>query len=231
MKNITNFKELEKNINYTFKDKQKLTVALCHSSYVNENTDKKMQDNETFEFLGDAVLNLIVGHILMDKYPILKEGDLSRMRANLVCETQLAAIARTIDLGKYIQLGKGEIQTNGREKNSILSDTLEALIAGIYLDAGFDAAFSFTDDNFSILLDPGHTPSFQDPKSLLQEYSQIKYKKMPTYKVVDELGPDHNKTFKVKLEIETLVSVGIGKSKKAAEQDAAKNALESLEIG
>ena len=231
MENISDFSTLEKNINYTFKDKEMLKTALCHSSFVNENSNKSIQDNETMEFLGDAVLNLIIGHTLMNKFPALKEGDLSRMRANLVNETQLAFIAREINLGKYIQLGKGEIQTNGREKNSILSDTLEALIAAIYLDADFDAAYTFTDTQFAGLIDPGHTPSFHDPKSLLQEYAQIKFKKMPTYSVVDEFGPDHDKTFVVKLSIETLVSEGTGKSKKAAEQDAAKNALESLEIG
>lgn len=231
MENIDDFSKLEKNIGYKFKDKEKLKTALCHSSYVNEHARKKIKDNETMEFLGDAVLNLIIGHTLMNKYPELKEGDLSRMRANLVNETQLAFIARKIELGKFIQLGKGEIQTMGREKNSILSDALEALIAAIYLDAGFDVAYKFTDEKFSDLINEGHNPSFHDAKSLLQEYAQIKYKKMPTYKVVEEFGPDHDKTFVVKLEIETLISEGTGKSKKAAEQEAAKNALESLKIG
>ena len=127
---------IEQKLGYQFHSRDLLDEALRHSSYVNEQSDSALRDNERFEFLGDAVLNLIVGHILMERYPDLKEGDLSRTRANLVNETHLAIMARSIDLGAGLQLGKGEIQTNGMEKNSILSGAFEALMAAVYLDGG-----------------------------------------------------------------------------------------------
>ncbi|MGD8883539.1 MAG: ribonuclease III domain-containing protein, partial [Desulfobacterales bacterium] len=133
--------EIENKLEYEFRSKELLDEALRHSSFVNEQPDADLRDNERFEFLGDAVLNLIVGHILMERYPNLKEGDLSRIRANLVNESQLAIIARAIDLGAFIRLGKGEIQTHGSEKNSILAGAFEALIAAVYLDGGFKVAF------------------------------------------------------------------------------------------
>jgi 3',5'-nucleoside bisphosphate phosphatase len=221
--------EIELRLRYEFKNKCLLEEALRHSSYVNESTDLKLRDNERLEFLGDAVLNLIVGHILMVHYPDLAEGDLSRSRANLVNETQLAQIARSLHLGSYIQLGKGEIQTQGREKNSILADSFEALMAAVYLDGGFEAVFQIIKANFLPLIDDGYGIAVHhDYKSQLQEWAQLRYGVMPNYRVIREEGPDHDKTFWVTLKVSDVTTEGIGKSKKTAEQNAAQKALEIL---
>jgi ribonuclease III len=220
---------MEHILQYEFKNKNLLQEALRHSSFVNEQDETGLRDNERLEFLGDAVLNLIVGDILMRRYPNLKEGDLSRNRANLVNETQLAKMARSFDLGAYIQLGKGEIQTHGREKNSILADTFEALVASIYLDGGFDAAYRIISTNFHPLIEHLHTAANNhDYKSQLQERVQIDHGSMPEYCIVQEVGPDHDKTFWVALKVLDIETEGSGKSKKAAEQDAARKAIEML---
>ena len=225
----TDFSELERRLCYRFKNKDLLDESLRHSSFANEQPDPTLADNERFEFLGDAVLNLTIGHILMQHFPDLKEGDLSRMRANLVNETQLASIARKINVGSYIQLGKGEIQTNGREKNSILANTFEAIIAAIYLDGGFAAAFNIVLEHFSVLFDAITAPNADhDYKSRLQEIVQTTKKTVPIYTITHENGPDHDKTFWVKLEVGELQAEGVGKSKKMAEQDAARKGLEML---
>lgn len=229
MDDIEDSTDLEERINYRFRDKTLLEKAFRHSSYVNEQTDADLEDNERLEFLGDAVLNLVIGHLLMDKHPELHEGDLSRMRSNLVNETHLAQLSRLMMLGPEIKLGKGEDLTNGREKNSILSDVFEAMIAAVYLDGGFDRVSKFIREKFSGYIDSSDSPAMNlDSKSRLQELSQVHLKAMPRYKVVHECGPDHDKTFKVLLTINDIESYGIGKSKKAAEQDAAANALDSL---
>lgn len=221
--------EIEKKIVYEFRSKELLDEALRHSSFVNEQPDADLRDNERFEFLGDAVLNLIVGHILMERYPNVNEGDLSRTRANLVNESQLAIIARAIDLGAFIRLGKGEIQTNGRDKNSILAGAFEALIAAVYLDGGFKTAFKFIENNFVPLLDSVNSAiDSYDYKSQLQEWVQEEQGSMPHYKVVREEGPDHDKTFWISVKVFDVESDGQGKNKKMAEQDAAKKALEIL---
>jgi ribonuclease-3 len=221
--------EIEKKLVYEFRSKELLDEALRHSSFVNEQPDADLRDNERFEFLGDAVLNLIVGHILMERYPNVNEGDLSRTRANLVNESQLAIIARAIDLGAFIRLGKGEIQTNGRDKNSILAGAFEALIAAVYLDGGFKAAFKIIENNFVPLLDSVNSAiDSYDYKSQLQEWVQEEQGAMPYYKVVREEGPDHDKTFWISVKVFDVESDGQGKNKKMAEQDAAKKALEIL---
>ncbi len=221
--------EIEKKLGYEFRSKQLLDEALRHSSFVNEQPEADLRDNERFEFLGDAVLNLIVGHILMERYPNLKEGDLSRIRANLVNESQLAIIARAIDLGAFIRLGKGEIQTNGRDKNSILAGAFEALIAALYLDGGFKGAFKIIENIFVPLLDSVNSAiDIYDYKSQLQEWVQEEQGAMPHYKVVREDGPDHDKIFWISVKVFDVESEGHGKSKKVAEQDAAKKALEIL---
>jgi len=220
---------IEHYLHYEFSDKSLLQEALRHSSYVNELADQNLTDNERFEFLGDAVLNLIVGHILMHRYPDIKEGELSRSRANLVNESQLAKMARSFELGNYIQLGKGEIQTQGREKTSILADTYEALAAAVYLDGGFDAAFKFIEANFGPLIDRLHSAeSNYDYKSQLQEMVQIGHGAMPNYSIIREEGPDHDKTFWIALKVLDAETQGTGKNKKAAEQDAARKVLEIL---
>jgi ribonuclease-3 len=225
----TDLFKLQQELRYEFKDIDILSQALRHSSFVNENPELNIQDNERLEFLGDAVLNLVVGHILMKRYSELNEGDLSKIRAGLVNESQLASIAQRMNLGAYIQLGKGEIQTKGWEKKSILANTFEAVIAAIYLDGGFNAIFKIIDERFSPFFDTVVTsPANQDYKSQVQELVQMKRQEMPVYTVVRENGPDHNKTFRVRLEVGEMQAEGAGKSKKAAEQNAAKKGLELL---
>jgi ribonuclease III len=225
----TDLSELQQKLCYEFKHIDFLVESLRHSSFVNENLDSDIQDNERLEFLGDAVLNLVVGHMLMQRYPDLKEGDMSKMRANLVNESQLASIAQDMDLGSYLQLGKGEIQTRGWEKPSILANTFEAVMAAVYLDGGYDAAFKLIDDQLSSLLDSVVTSTANhDYKSQVQELVQMKHREMPAYDVVDESGPDHDKTFRVRLTVGKIEAEGEGKSKKAAEQDAARKGLDFL---
>jgi ribonuclease-3 len=218
--------EIEAQLQYEFKNKSLLQEALRHSSYVNEMADPHLRDNERLEFLGDAVLNLVVGDILMRCYPDSKEGDLSRSRAHLVNESQLARTARSVDLGVHILLGKGEIQTQGRKKNSILADTFEALTAAIYLDGGFEAAYEIIAKKFQPLIEQLDTfaPNY-DYKSQLQERVQVGHGVIPDYSIVREEGPDHDKTFWVTLKVINVKTEGSGKSKKAAEQDAARKAL------
>ena len=223
---ISDYKTFENKINYQFKDRKYLEEALRHSSYVNEQIKEKLRDNERLEFLGDAVLNLVISHILMVKDPSLNEGDLSQIRAGMVNESQLANLAREIDLGDYILLGKGEIQTNGRNKNSILADAFEAVMAAIYLDGGFRQIFRMIEFHFSPLLDHINLPqSAFDYKSRLQELVQTTQQAVPRYTVVEESGPDHDKTFRVKVMVLNIEAEGKGKSKKMAEQDAAKNVM------
>ncbi len=220
---------LQEKIGHRFTETALLAEACRHSSYVNEHPGPDLRDNERLEFLGDAVLGLVVGTLLMGRFPDTPEGDLSRMRANLVNERQLAAIARTLDLGGHLALGRGEIQTNGREKNSILADAFEAVIAAVYLDGGFDAAFRFVQDHYDPLIrsETGAIGDF-DYKSRLQEIIQMAHKPMPVYTVVAESGPDHDKTFVVRIDLSDLSTEGTGKSKKTAEQAAAARALEIL---
>jgi ribonuclease-3 len=216
-------------LQYEFKDPRLLEEALRHSSFVNEQADPDLRDNERLEFLGDAVLNLAMGHILMDRFPGTHEGELSRMRANLVNESRLAAVARTLELGRFVRLGRGESSTNGREKNSILADTLEAVIAAVYLDGGLDAAFTLVETHFTPQLDRVHTPAAnRDYKSQLQERLQEQQRDVPTYRVVGESGPDHDKIFEVAVDVADKAVSGCGRSKKMAEQDAARKALAVL---
>jgi ribonuclease III len=221
--------EIQTALSYRFKNVALIKESLRHSSYTHEQNDPTLRDNERLEFLGDAVINLVIGHILMNRFPGLKEGDLSKMRANLVNESRLADLARKFNLGGHIRLGKGELQCDGFRKNSILADAFEAVVAAIYLDGGFQAAFEFIQDNFSFSLDDITQPeSDQDYKSRLQEMLQALKKGVPRYTVLHESGPDHDKIFEVRIEMEDLQTVGVGKSKKRAEQSAAKKALEML---
>jgi ribonuclease III len=223
-------KQLETALGYRFSDPALLTGALCHSSYVNEQPRDDLESNERLEFLGDAVLNLSVSHLLMQRYPELAEGELSRNRAQLVNETQLAAVAKEIALGEYLLLGKGEALTGGREKNSLLADAVEAVIAAIYLDGGFDAAFAFVESRFSRQLQKVTRSRYEtDYKSQLQEHAQSVYREIPLYRVVDTSGPDHSKIFRVQVCVAGIAAEGDGKSKKMAEQEAARVGLELLD--
>jgi ribonuclease III len=227
--NTLRFQEFQATIGYEFTHTELLVEALCHSSYVNEQTDDKLNDNERMEFLGDAVLNLAVGHLLMQRYPEMNEGDLSRIRANLVNETRLSEVARSIELGSYLLLGKGEIQTNGREKNSILANAFEAVLAAIYLDSGYDAALKIIDYHFERLVDKAHDLNVgMDFKSRLQETAQGSLKAIPAYEVIQESGPDHDKTFRVQMTVGSIKAEGVGKSKKTAEQEAARRGLKKI---
>jgi ribonuclease III len=218
--------KLEKLIGHTFKDRALLEQALIHSSYANEHIENKIHDNERLEFLGDAVINLIAGHMLMKRYPEMKEGDLSRIRARLVNESSLAKIARSLELGTFIQLGRGELQSSGREKKSILADTYEAVIAAVYLDGGFEVSFTIVDRHFSSFISSTLLEAtIHDYKSRLQELVQMTYRITPVYRVISETGPDHDKTFEVMLKIKDISATGKGKNKKSAEQDAAGKAL------
>ena len=220
---------LEKAIGYRFKRPALALEALRHRSYVNEQSSPALADNERLEFLGDAVLNLVVSELLMERYPEMTEGDLSRARATLVNENQLADLAKHIGIGPMVQLGKGEIMSGGREKNSILSDTLEAVVAAVFLDGGLDSTYRVLRRRFGNLMAciDGPAPSL-DSKSRLQELIQTRIHAVPRYRVVEEHGPDHDKTFCVELEVDGLVARGTGKSKKTAEQDAAREALNLL---
>jgi ribonuclease III len=220
---------LENNMEYQFIDKSLLGNALCHRSYLNENQNYCHSNNERLEFLGDAVLGLCIGHILMEQSPSKKEGELSKLRSNLVSEPALAEIARTIDLGRFIKLGKGEFISGGQDKNSILSDAFEAVVAAVYLDAGFEKTYELVqvvfEDSIQRALYGFNTIDY---KSALQEYAQEAFATTPQYTVVRELGPDHDKTFEICLELDGIKAIGKGKTKKAAEQDSAKNTLKIL---
>lgn len=220
--------DLQQSISYTFKEPQLLERALTHKSFANEN--KVPFHNERMEFLGDAVLTLIVSEHLMRTCPDSTEGDLSRLRAAIVSEPALAVIGRTLALGSYLLLGKGEEQTGGRDKDSLLADALEALIASLYLDAGKDAAEAFILRFFEdVIRKSCASRTSLDYKTALQERCQERLKQLPEYRVASETGPDHQKQFDVELLVKgQLYGRGTGKSKKEAEQKAAKEALEKL---
>lgn len=223
--------QLERQLEYRFRGPDRIREALRHRSYVNENAQGNLADNERLEFLGDAVLNLVVSHVLMERFTEMSEGDLSRTRANLVNEPRLAEMARAVSLGPFIQLGKGERQSGGQDKNSILSDTLEAVVAAVYLDGGFKAAHDLITRRFSFIFDGlDDRGTDGDFKSRLQELVQTRGQTVPSYRVIEESGPDHDKTFRVELELELsgLKTQGIGKNKKMAEQAAAREALRML---
>ncbi len=218
---------LEKSLNYSFKEETLLTEALTHKSFVNENRSSGLKDNERLEFLGDAVLDLVVSNLLFSHFPDMSEGDLSKRRASLVREETLAELAVTLDLGHYITLGKGESKTGGQEKPSLLADALEAIIAAVYLDGGMEKAQTFVSNLFLPLITS--PVEVRDFKSRLQELLQERQGEIPKYRVSGESGPDHEKSFEVTLEVggEAFAS-GTGKSIKEAEQAAAEEALKKL---
>jgi ribonuclease-3 len=220
--------ELQQRLSYTFRDPGLLERALTHRSFANEN--RIPDHNERMEFLGDAVLNLVVSERLMTERPLASEGDLSRFRAMIVNESSLSAAARQIGLGEFLRLGKGEEQTGGREKDSLLANSFEALVASLYLDAGLGEISLFIDRTFQdSFLKAGRSDTFADFKTALQELCQERLKILPAYRIVSETGPDHRKEFTVELTVRNEVAGrGTGRSKKEAEQRAAKEALEKL---
>lgn len=224
---------LEQRLAYTFQVPERLRQAVTHKSYINETKDKTVEDNERFEFLGDAVLDLIISEALVARFPNAPEGDLSKMKSRVVSEGTLARIAKVIDLGRYLYLGKGEERTLGREKISLLADALEALIAAVYLDGGLPAVREVVIREFEPALRELTRPEVTvDYKTELQELCQKVFESLPTYQVVRETGPDHQKLFEVEIRIQgTPYATATGRSKKEAEQRAAQIALDKLRKG
>lgn len=223
MKHNTDLEGFQSVIKYQFQNVQLLKNALTHSSYANEKKTGKFKDNERLEFLGDAVLELTSSDFIYKKYTDMNEGKMTRLRASIVCEPTLAMCAREINLPEYIMLGKGEDMTGGRSRDSIISDAFEALIGAIYLDGGFANAKEFV-NNF-VLNDLENKQLFYDSKTILQEIVQAKGLEVE-YAMLKEEGPEHDKKFHASAKAGTLFLVeGTGHTKKAAQQQAAYNAL------
>ncbi len=230
-KRITELKNLSGLLSYTFSDIKLLNTSLTHSSYANETIDCARRDNETLEFLGDAVLQLCMSDILIKRFPDYAEGQLSRLRAAMVNEQSLAALARECQIGDFVLLGRGEEISGGRDKDSIMGNALEAIIGAIYLDGGYERAFRFIEKTFQPLVEKWiKSPIYLDYKSRLQETSQSRFKLVPHYRITKTTGPDHDKIFEIEASVEDIVSTtGTGRNKKEAEQEAARKALEKLE--
>lgn len=217
-------KELEERIDYQFKNQNLFSQALTHSSYANERHWDKKRCNERLEFLGDAVLEVVSSEFLFLNHPDMPEGEMTKLRASLVCEPALAYCAEAISLGDYLILGKGEDMTGGRKRPSVVSDAMEAVIGAIYLDGGLANAKEFI--HRFILNDIEHKQLFYDSKTILQEMVQAKYKETLVYELLKEEGPDHNKSFEVCVKIgDEEIGRGLGRTKKAAEQVAAYHGI------
>jgi ribonuclease-3 len=216
-------------LNYRFQDPSLLDEALTHKSYLNEAPELSCRDNERLEFLGDAVLDLMISELFLSRFPEAPEGTLSKLRAKTVSEAALGQVARRLDLGAALRLGRGEELTGGRDKPSLLADALEALIAAVYLDGGLAAARHVALPAFAEVIDNLSRPEAADHKTELQEICQRDFGGLPAYRVLRESGPDHDKQFDVEIAIRGEVyGVGSGRSKKEAEQKAARSALEKL---
>jgi ribonuclease-3 len=219
--------EFEQRIGYTFQKRELLRRALTHKSYSHEAKELDVRHNETFEFLGDSVLGFVIGDMLFTHFPQLDEGALSKMKAFLVSAPSLAAKARHYGMGEVILLGVGEEKTGGRKKDSLLANLFEAMIAAVYLDGGVHAARELIERAFREDIEKIDQQDllFRDFKTALQEIAQGRGLPLPEYNVVDEVGPDHDKTFIVEVRIGSLITRGEGSSKKEAQQQAAKQAL------
>jgi ribonuclease-3 len=221
---------LEERTGVAFADPALALAALTHKSYVNEHRGETLQDNERLEFLGDAVIDLAVSHRLMERFPAAREGELSKIRAALVDEAALSRIARDLDLGDLLRLGRGEELTGGRQKSSLLADALEAVVAAVYLGGGLGPVLTLVDRFLGEAFARAAAGTLdRDYKTQLQELAQSRMRATPRYRVVAEHGPDHSKVFDVELEVRgEVVGRGAGRSKKDAEQAAAKRGLEVL---
>lgn len=219
--------ELQQKLGYKFKDESLLLRALSHSSYFNENHSTCKGSNERLEFLGDSVLGFITAETFFQNYTDFPEGDLTKLRAAMVCEKSLASFAREIQLGKYLMLGKGEVVTGGRERPSIQADAFEAVIAAIYLDGGMDEAKKFVLKYIDEAIRKHR--SVKDYKTMLQEVVQRNPGEVVEYVLAGESGPDHDKRFEVEVHLNSnVIGRGVGRSKKRAEQEAAREALELM---
>lgn len=221
---------LQEGMCYTFQNKRLLLRSITHSSYVFEQSGNEKEDNEILEFLGDAVLDLIVSNMLIDKYPNMDEGELTKVRSTLVQENHLAFMARDLNLGNYLLLGKGEENSGGREKDSILSCAYEAVVGAIFRDGGYEAARAFVEEVFCGHLAYGKEKAIlADAKSRLQEITQERFADAPTYRVDQEKGPDHDKVFTISVLFQgRVLATASAKNKKAAEQKAAGLAIEQF---
>ncbi|MGI5978053.1 MAG: ribonuclease III [Oscillospiraceae bacterium] len=225
--NVT--EELEKKLGYSFRDRTLLETALSHSSYANENRALGIESNERLEFLGDSVLGQIVASYLYRTYPKMPEGQMTRLRADLVCETSLYDVAQKLDLGRYIKLGRGEEHTGGRQRESILADAVEAVIAAMYLDGGIEISKQFIDRFLLAGFEAEEVHSVTDYKTALQERVQRRSGQSLAYELVSESGPDHRKTFTMRVALNGKpIGEGSGRTKKEAEQNAAKSGLEAI---
>ncbi len=223
-------KQLQNIIGYKFNRCNIFNQSLTHSSFANEHRKIKIKHNERLEFLGDAVLEIVISDYIFNKYTNYKEGELTKLRATVVCETSLAKAAKKINIGKYILLGKGEENTGGRKRDSILADTFEAIIGAIYYDGGIDNSKKFILNNLkSIIVDAVNGKLFLDHKTQLQELLQKDSESIIKYDVVKQEGPDHNKIFHIEVKNKSRVlGRGVGRSKKEAEQSAAQSALSKV---
>jgi len=231
MARLAALKELQRALGVRFRRIQRLDQALSHSSFVNELSDEKLPHNEKLEFLGDAVLELVVSHELFGGFPQYCEGELTKLRAAVVRKTTLAKVAKRIGIGEYIRLGKGEELGGGRKRNSLLADALEAIIGAIYLDGGLEVARRFVLRHFGediTRLDQDHLK--MDYKSILQEITQSRFQMLPKYTVLNESGPPHDRVYEISLSIGgEPYGIGKGRNKKEAQQKAALIALRKLQ--
>lgn len=230
-KTAENLKKLEETIEYAFKDRGNLLLALTHSSYANERRNERLCSNERIEFLGDAVLNIVISEYIYGRFSELTEGELTKTRASIVCEASLVRCANSIGLGRYLFLGKGEENTGGRTRTSILSDAFEALIGSIYIDGGLSEARNFIYTHMRGVIGGSFSgEAFVDYKTMLQEIVQKNGELKLQYKILQEKGPDHNKQFVAQVSLaENILGRGEGRSKKEAEQNAARVALDGMQ--
>lgn len=226
------FKKLEDNIGISFKDKELLKNAFIHRSYLNEHKNYKGQSNERLEFLGDAVLSIVVSSFLFEKLPASPEGELTQLRAALVRTETLAKLAQKLSLGTFLYLSRGEEDSGGRNNNSILANTFEALVGAIYLDQGTKVAEKFLEENVLLKWQELAETAVSDNKSKLQEVLQKLYHESPSYKIITTWGPDHDRRFEMGVYLgQKCLGKGVGKNKQEAAQNAAKDALSTLEQG
>ena len=232
LENMEKLQELETMIHYSFADKSKLILALTHSSFANEKRNQGRTSNERLEFLGDSVLNIVTSEYIYKNFPNLPEGEMTKTRAAIVCEASLMKCAGQISLGNYLFLGKGEENTGGRTRISILSDAFEALIGAIYLDGGMSEAKNFIFRAMKEYLKDVHSSElFIDYKTQFQELIQKSGEQRISYHIVEEKGPDHNKLFVAQVSVNgEILGTGEGKNKKEAEQNAAKAAFDRLQV-
>lgn len=225
------FKSFESNIQYRFKKESVLKEALTHSSFSNEKKDESVHNNERLEFLGDAVLSIVISDYLFKNHTNLPEGELTKIRSKIVCETTLGECAKLIELGSFMFFGKGEEMTGGRQRISILADAFEAIIAAIYLDGGMEAARKFIMSTMKEQIDNAITGKvFLDYKTHLQEIVQVKKDNRIKYEIIGEEGPDHSKIFYTQVKLnDSIIGYGKGRSKKEAEQEAAKMGISKVE--